>query len=238
MGIRRIAKLSGAVITLACKREHAVAVASGRPGTEEPGTRWRIIDSAAVGVWWDPMIDSATVYRIRVQRAGDSVDIADVIGPLPQVIGGDTIVGLRLRRIGEEAAREWFRVALPSHDAATLPLPTDVFSNFTDVSLAPDGRHIAYVADAGDATPQAVVRRFPAGPVVVRGPRAAGCECDVDLNHARWVSADSFEVAVVNRAASADHAPAWLITVGRVSPPHQRTVGVASEPTWHEAPPR
>ncbi|HEY7393277.1 MAG TPA: hypothetical protein VH559_00435 [Gemmatimonadaceae bacterium] len=154
------------------------------------------------------------------------------------MIAGDTIVGLRLRRFGQEAAREWFRVALPSHDVAASPLPTDVYWDFTDVSLSPDGRHIAYVADAGKLAPQAVVRQFPAGAVVVRGPRAEGCECDVDHNHARWVSSDSFEVAVVNSAASDANAPPWLVTVGRVNPPRQRTVGLPNEPRWHEAPQR
>src|SRR5262245_34467431 len=79
MRIRSIAIFSAAVIALACGREHAAGVSSGGPRTEDAGARWRIVDNSAVGVWWNPMVDNATVYRIRVQRAGDSVDVADVI---------------------------------------------------------------------------------------------------------------------------------------------------------------
>jgi hypothetical protein len=197
--------------------------------------RWRIVDSSSVGVWWDPMIDSATVYRVRVNRGSDSVDIDDVIGPLPQIVGRDTVLGLRLRRKGSDADREMFRVVLPNHHLTAWPLPSDVFSNFADVSIAPDGKYIAYVADAGDAIPEARARRFPDGPVAIRGSRAAGCECDVDLSHARWVSADSFEIAVINRAAPGDTAPEWLLTAGGVSPARQHTTGLRDEPTWHEA---
>lgn len=197
--------------------------------------RWRILDSSSVGVWWDPMADSATVYRVRVYRGADSVDVDDVIGPLPQSVGRDTVLGLRLRRDGSDANRALFRVVLPDHRLATWPLPSAVFSNFADVSIAPDGEYIAYVAYAGNAMPEALVRRFPDGPVVVRGTRAAGCECDVDLSHARWVSRDSFEIAVINRAASGDSAPEWLLTAGRVKPARQHTTGLRNEPTWHEA---
>ena len=197
-------------------------------------SRWRIVDSSSVWSWWDPMVDSATVYRVRVNRGADSVDINDVIGPLPQIVGRDTVLGLRLRRNGSDADRELFRMVLPNPHLTTWPLPNDVFSNFADVSIAPDGAYIAYVADAGDAMPEARLRRFPDGPVVMRGPHAAGCDCDVDLSHARWVSKDSFEIAVTNRAAAGDSASEWLLTAGRVNPVRQHTSGLRDEPTWHE----
>lgn len=166
------------------------------------------------------------------------MDIEDVIGPLPQIVGRDTVLGLRLRRDSSDAERELFRVVLPTHHLTTWPLPSDVFSNFADVAIAPDGQYVAYVADAGGAIPEARVRRFPDGPVVIHGPHAAGCECDVDLSHARWVSSDSFEIAVINRAASGDTAQEWLLTAGRVNPPRQHTIGLRDEPTWHESPAR
>ncbi|HXF25417.1 MAG TPA: hypothetical protein VN602_12890 [Gemmatimonadaceae bacterium] len=235
MATPRPVVLSAALILFACGR---VQESSGEFSKGDPvalsAVRWQVVDSSSVGVWWDPMIDSATVYRVRVNRGADSVDIDDVIGPLPQIVAGDTVLGLRLRRKGSDADRELFRVVLPNRRLTTWPLPSDVFSNFADVSIAPDGEYIAYVADAGDAIPEARVRRFPGGPVVIRGPRAAGCECDVDLSHARWVSRDSFEIAVINQAAPGDKAPEWLLTAGHVNPARQHTIGLRDEPTWHE----
>lgn len=227
------------VLILAC--EHIESPSGGSPKGDHqapPVARWRIVDSSTVGVWWDPMVDSATVYRVRVNRGADSMDVEDVIGPLPEVVGRDTVLGLRLRRKGSDADRELFRVVMPNHHVTTWPLPSDVFSNFADVSIAPDGAYIAYVADAGDAIPEARVRRFPDGPIVIHGPDAAGCDCDVDLSHARWVSRDSFEIAATNRAALGDSVPEWLLTAGHVNPPRQRTTGLRVEPTWHERPAR
>ena len=237
MVAQRLFLLSMVLILFGCGQVEKPSDELPNGGRRTPlAARWRIVDSSSVGVWWDPMIDSATVYRVRVNRGADSVDIDDVVGPLPQIVAGDTVLGLRLRRDGSDANRELFRVALPNHRVTTWPLPTDVFSNFADVSIAPDGKYIAYVADAGDVIPEARVRRFPNGPVVIRGPRAAGCECDVDLSHARWVRVDSFEIAVINRAAPGDTAPEWLLTAGHVNPLRQHTIGLRDEPTWHEAP--
>jgi hypothetical protein len=232
----RLFLMSMLSILFACSQVEKSADKSAKGDHRAPlEARWRILDSSSVGVWWDPMVDSATVYRVRVYRGADSVDVNDVIGPLPQSVGRDTVLGLRLRRDRSDANRELFRVVLPNHGLTTWPLPSDVFSNFADVSIAPDGKYIAYVADAGDAIPEARVRLFPDGPVAIRGPRAAGCECDVDLSHARWVSRDSFEIAVINRAAPGDTAPEWLLTAGHVNPARQHTIGLRDEPTWHEA---
>ena len=232
----RLFLLSMVFILFACGEVGKSSDEFSKGGRLAPlAARWRIVDSSSVAGWWDPMVDSATVYRVRVNRGADSVDVDDVIGPLPQIVGSDTVLGLRLRRKGSDADRELFRVVLPNHRLTTWRLPSDVFSNFADVSIAPDGEYVAYVGDAGNATPEAKIRRFPDGPVVIRGPRAAGCECDVDLSHARWVSADSFEIAVINRAAPGDAAPEWLLTAGHVNPVRQHTIGLRDEPTWHEA---
>lgn len=195
--------------------------------------RWRIVDSSTSGTWWDPMVDSGTVYRIRVTRGKDSVDVSEVIAPLPVLVADTAVAGIKLGT-GEGNGRELFRVALPGHRTASWPLPDDMVANFTDVAISPDGQYMAYVAEDHRGMPVGVVRRFPDGPVVVRGPPAAGCECDTDPNHARWVTSDSFEIAVVNRAAASDSAPGWLLTAGRMNPPRERTVGLRDEPAWHE----
>ena len=94
----------------------------------------------------------------------------------------------------------------------------------------PDGRHVAYVADS--AGPRAMVRAFT-GELVVQGHVQGGCDCDVDMNHARWVSSDSFEIAVVNSANPRPGAP-YVLAAGSARGRRLRESGLAEEPKWHE----
>jgi hypothetical protein len=107
-----------------------------------------------------------------------------------------------------------------------------LFSNFTDVSISPDGRYVAYVGDSS-ALPRAVVRTLT-GELIVVGRVQGGCDCDVDMNHARWVSPDSFEIAVVNSANTIPGAP-FILAAGSVIGRRLHETVLSKEPAWHEA---
>ena len=189
---------------------------------------WRIVDST----WappWDPMDDSIPVYRVAVHHDQRSDTLRDVIGPWPVVVGDSAVLGLFLDR--RDTTRRIFVFDIRTTKLRTIDLPTDLFTNFTDVSISPDGRFLAYVGDSS-AYPRAVVRTFT-GELVVRGRVLGGCDCDVDENHARWVSPDSFEIAIANRTSS-DHGAPYVLAAGSVRGIRLREVGLPEEPKWHE----
>ena len=189
---------------------------------------WRIVDST----WappWDPMDDSIAVYRVAVRHDQRTDTLRDVIGPWPVVAGDSAVFGLFLDR--QDTTRRIFIFDAHSAKTRTTDLPTDLFSNFTDYSISPDGRFVAYVGDSS-AYPRAVVRTF-GGELIVQGRVQSGCDCDVDLNHARWVSPDSFEIAIVNRA-NADHGAPYVLAAGSARGRRLREVGLPDEPKWHE----
>lgn len=74
MVIPRLLFLSTVLSLFACGQGERPARELSSSGGRAPVpvvTRWRIIDSSSVGRWWGPMVDSATVYRVRVSRGAD-----------------------------------------------------------------------------------------------------------------------------------------------------------------------
>jgi hypothetical protein len=215
-----IALICAASLTIGCQPR----------ATPEAAIGWRILDST----WtpsWDPMDDSLAVYRVAITRGRVTDTLNDVIGPWPFPVGDSTVVGVRLVRA--DTTRQIFEYWPDTHRLVSHSVPVDLYSNFTDIALSPDGRFIAYVAN--DDGPREVVRALD-GPIVLRGSVQGGCDCDVDLNHARWVTSDSFEIAVVNRASLSGGAP-WVLAAGNVRGHHLSERGLSNEPTWHDGSP-
>jgi hypothetical protein len=107
-----------------------------------------------------------------------------------------------------------------------------VWPYYHDVVLSPDGRYIAYVADEDSGT-VGVIRALGTGGEIVRAGAGGGCDCDVDLNHARWFAPDSFEIAVAHTHTGGG----WQVIAGRASTKTTSVTRVATEPQWHEQPP-
>jgi hypothetical protein len=212
-----IATVCAAFLALGCQSR----------ATPTAAISWQILDSA----WapsWDQMNDSLAVYRVAVTRGRQTDTLNNLIGPWPIPVGDSALVGLQLSRA--DNTRQLFEYRPDGRRLRTHILPADLLVNFTDIAVSPDGRFLAYVAD--DNGPVAVVRALK-GLIVLRGSVQGGCDCDVDLNHARWVTADSFEIAVVNRA-NLTGGPLWVLAAGSVRGHRLRELGLSSEPTWHE----
>jgi hypothetical protein len=174
------------------------------------------------------MTDSVVSYRVQVRDGAWADTVGGVIRPWPVVIDDSTAVGLRAEKAENRARRELFRVRRRGR-ITTYALPADLLYDFTDVAISPRGRCLAYVGSDSLAAPYAAVRTFPGGQVLVQGPKASGCDCDVDLSHARWVGPDSFEIAVVNTATG----KGWQIVAGNAAARRLHVSALAEEPDWH-----
>ena len=179
------------------------------------------------------MEDTGTVYRIEIVSPLGADTIRNVIPPEPIAIGDTLVIGLV--QVAEDSSlprRQIFRLRLGEHRVETTPLPDDVWPSYQDVLVSPDGRYLAYVGE--DTTPSnpgtyGVIRRLDTRELVVRGPGGGGCDCDDDLNHARWFAPDSFEIAV----AHANRNVGWQRISGRASTGKFRVDTLNTEPDWH-----
>jgi hypothetical protein len=97
-------------------------------------------------------------------------------------------------------------------------LPDDFDGSHSEGSFSADGRHLAYVAFPREGQGQGVVRSWPDGRLVCRGPRVELPATDDLLNGTEWTGA-SFLIYVDLGSAPYD-------AVSAVSPSHQGWVRV------------
>jgi hypothetical protein len=203
-----------------------------RDGGDESRTQIRVLDSTYTQSW-EPMEDTGTVYRIEVVSPLGADTIRNVIPPAPVVVGDSLVVGLlQLSEDSSTPERRLFRLRLGQHRVETSPIPEDVWSFYRDILISPDGRYIAYVSDdttAANTGMRGVVRELTTREIVINGPGGGGCECDVDLNHARWFAPDSFEIAVARTSTDS----AWQRISGRASTRRIHVDTLREEPDWH-----
>ena len=170
------------------------------------------------------MAEGMFTYRVRVLHNGQADTLTQIIPPLPFVVH-NTVVGFLLDTSTTE--RQSFRYTVAPRRVDRFPLPGDVWYFFYDVTIAPDGQHLLYLAADSAGNEWAVVRKWPRGEVVSIGPRRAVCECDVDRHHARWAATDTFQLATeVGRDL-------WEIVAGTVSSGSFKVDTIRGEPQWH-----
>jgi hypothetical protein len=209
-------------------------VASGacRDEGDESSTRIRVLDSTYTQSW-ELMEDTGMVYRIEVLSPLGADTVRNVIPPAPIVVEDTLVIGLL--QVSEDSStpeRRVFRLRLGKHRVETSPIPEDVWSFYRDILISPNGRYIAYVGDdttTGNTGTYAIVRDLATRDVVVKGPGGGGCDCDVDLNHARWFEPDSFEIAVAHTGTESG----WQRISGRASTRRIHVDTLKQEPDWH-----
>ena len=150
----------------------------------------RIIDSSTAGESCED--EGIEVWRVEVRSPRRTDTLANVVQPWPVAL--DTAVD-GVAAAPDGCTRRLFQYSAHTGRVSFYKLPSEMWHYFWDVTVSPDGRHILYLAMDSVGRESAVVRRWPAGPVVVRGPVRDGCDCDVDRHHAHWVTPDSFELA-------------------------------------------
>ena len=199
---------------------------------DESQTSIRVLDSAYTQSW-AAVEDTGMLYRIEVVSPLGADTVRQVIPPGPIAVGDSLVIGLI--QVSEDSSapqRQIFWLRLAEHRVETRPLPVDVWPFYQDVLVSPDGRYLAYVGeDTNPAHPGTfgIVRNLATGAAVVKGPADGGCDCDDDLNHARWFPPDSFEIAVSLAAT----ARGWQRLSGKASARRVHVDTLRTEPDWH-----
>lgn len=188
-----------------------------------------VVDSSWVTPW-DEMTDSVAVYRVAIVGPSGADTLANILPPWPVIVGDSIVWGLR--KADGQAVREIFRWSRQTKRMDTRSLPSDLLGDYHDVMISPRGEFVAYVANEDSGGAYGVVRALDSQRLLWRGPTAAGCECDIDLSHARWVTPDSFEIAVV----STSNNRGWAIAAGSAAAHQARVLYSPVEPAWHRGP--
>jgi hypothetical protein len=134
-------------------------------------------------------LESGVLHRVAV-RAGGQVDTLDgILTAWTPVVAGDSVVhGIR--------AEESRVVGLFAHDVRTgrtrlLP-PQPEWVSHAVPRIAPDGRHVAYLAQAATGIGYGAVATLPDGRVIYRGPPAELLETDAGVDTIEWLDAGRF----------------------------------------------
>lgn len=219
-------KLAGVQLLCCATSVFAMACARQQPIAEQPVTLNRL-DSARTEKSWLPAGDSLWVYRVEVRRGNRADTIPNIIDPQPFVVDDDRVAGLQLvPKDTGQSGRSIFIYSASDRTTRTWPLPDDVWYLYHDVMLSPDARYVAYVADGWFP----IVREIATNRIVLRDTTdGGGCECDFDRNHARWVNADSVEIAIGH---SIKEPYGWLLLAGRPSTRAVHVKMLDQRPDW------
>jgi hypothetical protein len=153
------------VAVAACTRSNARPPVRERPVTTATDrVSVRLIDSVAVPDWPE-------IFLQRVEVASENVDTIPglLTTELPTIVGDSMVLGLAVGITGQPEAM--FRYRIHSHRLERLLLPGELSLGLSGVSISPNGRWQSYVAiDTTAGWAQAVIQRFPNGPILRRAP--------------------------------------------------------------------
>ncbi len=182
-----------------------LAVAACAPG-EAPdadpsatGAVQAVIVALGDSVPYENDMTSGVLHRVVV-RVGPRTDtIPGVLtAQLPVAVGDAVVYGLRSE---DERVLGPFAYDVRARRLRVLPTPPDWVPHAAP-QLAPDGRHVAYLAQAPSGAGHAAVARLADGHVVLRGPAATMRETDAGVDVVGWTDAQRFEVRIDLSAAT------------------------------------
>jgi hypothetical protein len=189
---RHLTAVLAVSVLAGCARPPAAEPA---PGLSAPGRaagaqpRITLADSIRYG---DGMIEGY-LRRVVVVHGGRQDTVPGVLVADAPVMGADgAVYGIRAR---EELAVGLFAYDVAARRVRALPTPEGWWES-TVPRLAPDGRHVAYLAFGTDGTAHAAVAALPGGQVVYRGPRAVLLETGAQVDEITWLSPREFEIRV------------------------------------------
>ena len=136
---------------------------------------------------------SGVLHRVVVRAAGRTDTIPGVlVAQLPIVVGDSVVHGLRAE---DERVLGPFAYDVRARRVRLLPTPPDWVPHAAP-QLAPDGRHVAYLAQAPSGAGYAAIARVPDGGVVLRGPAATMRETDAGVDAIAWTDPLHVEVRI------------------------------------------
>jgi hypothetical protein len=170
-----------------------------------------LADSVLIGET-DPLVG-----RRVVLRSGTQADTLPGVlaSSLPVVTAKGEAIGLGYTAEGSVYA---YGYSPNTRVVRRASLPDDFDGSLSEGSFSADGRYLAYVAFPGEGQGEAVVRSWPDGRLVCRGPRVELPATDNLLNGTEWTRAN-FLIYVDLGSAPYDAGSA-------VRPPHQGWVRV------------
>jgi len=209
--------------TRAATRDKSLGSAVSPLNEARSGLEWRAVDSAIVAPW-NEMGDPMFAFAVEVRVGGRVDTLANVIEPSTIAANDSVLSAVAVREENGESKRDI--VVVTSAGTRRTPVPNDALSIFHDLTVSPDGGFLAYVA-LGNA---AVIYDLSTRQAVYTSASAIQCDCDVDRNHARWVAADSAEIALDNAQGAAG---GWLLVAVRLRPVRASVQAVSTEPNFH-----
>ena len=181
----------------ACAPGDVPRAAESSPGSS-PGSS-PVVVTLGDSVAYANDMTSGVLHRVVV-RAGRRTDtIPELLtGQLPIVIGDSVVHGLRAEH---ERVLGPFAYEVRTRRLRVLPTPPDWVPHAAP-QLAPDGRHVAYLAQAPEGAGYAAVARVPDGRIVLRGPPATMRETDAGVDVIAWTDPLHVEVRIDLSAAT------------------------------------
>jgi hypothetical protein len=186
--------LAGASLGAACGGASERADAPpGASGAQPPGSPGAVSVALADSVPYENEMTSGYLWRAVVRSAGRVDTLAGIlVAELPVVASDGVVYGIRA---DEERAAGLFAYDPRDGRLRLLPTPTDWWESATP-RIAPDGRHVAYLAQKGDGHGYAAVAALPSGEIVYRAPAVAMLETDAGIDEIHWPDNEHFEVRI------------------------------------------
>ena len=196
--MRRLAVRACILATLGCRATETPRLPDTPQVTEQqsapvrdrsPSLSVALIDSMP----YENELTSGFLRRVAVRAGARTDTLLGVLVDAPPVVVGDTVVhGIRAE---ENLFVELFTYDARTRRTRTFPAPADWVPHAVP-KLAPDGRHVAYLAQDAKGQGYGAVATVPDGRVVYRGPAATMLETDAGVDAITWADADRFEIRI------------------------------------------
>jgi hypothetical protein len=177
--------------TQACRRDEtvqslAVNGAAGHAGAGNLSVS--LIDS----VPYENEVGEGHAWHVRVTSPLGIDVLPGILTHYTPVMSGDSLV---IGVVAEENANPGLFV-FDVKRRKLRPRPhLEGWFQYQGPAIAPDGRHIIYLARQGDLF-RGIVAQLPNGNVIYRGPLVSALETDVGVDRTEWRSATEFQMTI------------------------------------------
>lgn len=154
---------------------------------EESSVTAGLIDSKEV----EEITSSHTEARVEVWTGQTADTIPDlVVAKAPGVTRAGVVYGVSITSDG--TVGKAYQYDAKTRQLSFVPLPKDVNNWNSDITVSPDGRHVAYIGNES-AGIFGVVRDWPGMTLVLRSPPVKPYPSDYYTDQAHWIDTTRFE---------------------------------------------